>query len=334
VRESRRLVVVDGGLLSTVQDLGRRGVGALGVSPSGAVDWYSARAANRLVGNADDCALVETTMTGATFDAAARMSIAVTGAESPLWIGGKRRTSWCSHVVEAGDRFVVGPATAGLRSYVAVDGGIDAARVLGSAATDVGGGFGGARLTAGDSLQLASGSMPEPLTISEFDRAAIPALRSPFVLRALAGPDAARLGSAVVEQLLAATFRGSARSSRQGLRLEAATIDGGASDAISAGVCAGCVQLPGDGSPIVLLAEHQTTGGYPVALCVISADVPLAAQVRPGDEVRFERVDRAAARAALARAADRLRAIRAVASVRLDSDAERLGRGFAEGAPL
>jgi UPF0271 protein len=118
------------------------------------------------------------------------------------------------------------------------------------------------------------------------------------------------------------------------LRLDGATIDGGASDAISAGVCAGCVQLPGDGSPIVLLAEHQTTGGYPVALCVITADIPLAAQVRPGDEVRFERVDRASARSALARAGERLRMMHSISSMRHDCDADRLGRGFAEGASI
>ncbi|HYK52033.1 MAG TPA: biotin-dependent carboxyltransferase family protein [Candidatus Eremiobacteraceae bacterium] len=332
--QPRRLVVVDSGLLATVQDLGRRGVGALGVSPSGAVDWYSARAANRLVGNPDGCPLIETTMNGAAFDATARMTIALTGADAPMWIGGKRRSSWCSHVIEAGDRLLIGPATAGLRSYIAVDGGFEVQHVLGSAATDVGGGFGGLKLRPGDPLRLAIDSPPEVMTVSEYDPGAIPAMRQPFVLRVLAGPDALRLGPAVVDELLAATFRGSARSSRQGLRLDGATIDGGASDAISAGVCAGCVQLPGDGSPIVLLAEHQTTGGYPVALCVITADIPLAAQVRPGDEVRFERVDRAGARAALATVGERLRAIRALASVRVDSGAGRLGRGFSEGASL
>lgn len=332
--ESRRFMVIDGGLLSTIQDLGRHGVGALGVSPSGAADWYSARAANRLVGNADDCALVETTMNGATFDATARMTIAVTGADAPLWIGGKRRASWCSHSIEAGDRVVIGPAISGLRSYFAVDGGIDVSQVLGSAATDVGGGFGGRKLSAGDSLHVTAGSMPESSTLLEYDRGAIHALRPPFVLRALVGPDAARLGPAVVDELLGATFRGSTRSNRQGLRLEGATIGGGASDAISAGVCAGCVQLPGDGSPIVLLAEHQTTGGYPVALCVIAADIPLAAQVRPGDEVRFERVDRAGARAALVQVGERLRSTRAISSsiVRRAPDADRLSRGFTEGS--
>lgn len=328
----RRLLVRDAGLLSSVQDLGRLGLGALGVSPSGAADWFSARAANRLVGNADGCALIETTMNGATFEAADPMTIAVTGADAPLWIGGKRKHSWRSLSVEAGDRIAIGPPASGLRSYLAVAGGIDISEVLGSAATDVGGGFGGRRLAAGDSLFVRAASS-EAFSESEYEPGPILALRPPVRLRALTGPDASRIGSTVIDELFATAFRGSARSSRQGLRLEGSAVTGGASDSISAGVCAGCVQLPGDGSPIVLLAEHQTTGGYTIALCVITADIPLAAQVRPGDEVRFERADRTGARDALNAAASRLRAVRAVASaVTYDPDAARLGRGFAEGA--
>jgi len=330
--EPRRLVVRDAGLLASVQDLGRLGVGALGVSPSGAADWFSARAANRLVGNGDGCALIETTMNGATFEAIDPMTIAVTGADAPLWIGGKRKHSWRSLRVEAGDRIAIGPPASGLRSYLAVGGGVEVPEVLGSAATDVGGGFGGRRLATGDSLCVGAGSS-ERFSECEFEPGAILALRPPLRLRAVAGPDASRLGSAVVDELFAHAFRGSTRSSRQGLRLEGLAITGGESDSISAGVCAGCVQLPGDGSPIVLLAEHQTTGGYPVALCVITADIPLAAQVRPGDEVRFERIDRTGARDALTDAASRLRAVRAVATgATHDPDAARLGRGFAEGA--
>lgn len=331
--ELRQVVVRDAGLLASVQDLGRRGVGALGVSPSGAADWFSARAANRLVGNADGCALIETTMNGATFEASAPMTIAATGADAPLWIGGKRRSPWRSWPVQAGDRIAIGPANGGLRSYLAVSGGFEVPFVLGSASTDVGGGFGGRRLAAGDTLRVGAAASPEPSTHFEYEPRAVPALRSRIRLRALIGPDAHLLGAAAIDELFERTFRGSARSSRQGLRLEGSAVAGGASDAISAGVCAGCVQVPGDGSPIVLLAEHQTTGGYPVALCVITADIPLAAQVRPGDEVRFERVDRSGARSALADVADRLRAVRPVTNgASHDSDAARLGRGFAEGA--
>lgn len=307
------LVVVDAGLLTTIQDLGRRGAGSLGVSPSGGVDRFSAIAANRLVGNPDGAAVVETTMTGASFDVTSALTIAVTGAGATLSVGGRLRSLWRAARVKPGDRIVIGPATGGLRSYLAIAGGVAAERVLGSASTDVGGGFGGRRFVRGDAVGVADVVPPgaDPGQF-EYEASAIPSMRAPFVLRALLGPDAGSVGAAAIDAMLSQTFRGSARSSRQGLRLEGTPIGGGAGDAISAGVCAGCVQLPADGLPIVLLAEHQTTGGYPVALCVIAADIGIAAQVKPGDEIGFERVDRAAARDALVDFAGRLRSLRAV----------------------
>lgn len=313
----RRLVVVDAGLLTTIQDLGRHGVGASGISPSGAVDRFSACAANRLVGNDDGAAVIETTMTGASFDATAPMVVAVTGAEASIVVGGRSRSAWRTLHLAAGDRIAIGPPTGGLRSYLAIGGGIVTPRVLASASTDVSGGFGGRRLVPGDALEIGSDAVgdAEPVSLA-FPAASLPPLRAPFALRALVGPDAATIGHEAIDALCSATFRGSARSSRQGLRLEGAPVPGGTGDAISAGVCAGCVQLPGDGLPIVLLAEHQTTGGYPVALVVITADIGLAAQVKPGDDVRFERVDRAGARDALADMAERLRSLRPIRAPR------------------
>jgi biotin-dependent carboxylase-like uncharacterized protein len=310
VSDARRLVVVDAGLLTTVQDLGRRGAGAFGVSPSGAADRFSACAANRLVGNPDGAAVMETTMTGASFDATAPMTVAVTGAQASLAVGGRPRSLWRTLHVAAGDRIAIGPATGGLRSYLAVRGGIAAREVLGSASTDVGGGFGGRRVVPGDALAIGGEEPLDPArAVFEYPRTAIPSTRGPLVLRSLAGPDSAVVGPDAIEALCSQTFRGSVRSSRQGLRLEGGPIGGGSGELISAGVCAGCVQLPGDGLPIVLLAEHQTTGGYPVALCVITADIGVAAQVKPGDDVRFERVDRATARDALALMSERLRSL-------------------------
>ena len=307
---ARRLVVVDAGLLTTVQDLGRRGAGALGISPAGAVDRFSACAANRLAGNPDGSAVVETTMTGASFDATASMTVAVTGAEAGLVVGGRPRALWRTLRVEPGDRIAIGPATGGLRSYLAVGGGLDVHLLFGSASTDVGGGFGGRRLVPGDAIVVGDDVPigPAPAAL-EYPRTSIASLAEPFILRSLPGPDWARLPQTATDALCSQIFRGSVRSSRQGLRLEGVPVAGGAGDLISAGVCAGCVQLPADGLPIVLLAEHQTTGGYPVALCVITADVGLAAQVKPGDEVRFELVDRATARDALVGIGERLRSL-------------------------
>ena len=333
-----QLTVVDSGLLSTVQDLGRRGVGALGVSPSGAVDWYAACAANRLVNNDDDAPLVEMTLTGATFVAGGDATFAVTGALAPITVGGVRRHGWRSWRARTGHKFTIGPVERGARCYLAVRGGFEVPRVLGSSATDVVGGFGGRVLAPGDTLPIrrayeSDGARDELAeTPMAYAAEAIPLLRAPFALRVLPGPDAARVGREAVDRLLAGTYRASPRSSRQGLRLDGepvAAISAGAG--VSAGVCAGCVQVSADGLPTVLLAEHQTTGGYPVAWCVVHADLPAAGQIRPGDEVVFTRVDARAARDALARSLALLRKLAPV-GVQPEADTTRLGRGFFEGS--
>lgn len=332
------LTVVHSGLLSTVQDLGRRCVGHLGVSPSGAVDWYAARAANRLVNNDDDAPLVETTLTGATFVAGGDATFAVTGALAPISVGGTPRHGWSSWHARAGQRLVIGPAERGARSYLAVRGGFEVARVLGSSASDVVGGFGGRVLAPGDALPIRSGSESDGASGDlveaqlAYSTDAIPSLRTPFSLRVMPGPDAARLGRDAMARLLAGTYRATPRSSRQGLRLEGEPVAAVlAAEGVSAGVCAGCVQVSADGLPTVLLAEHQTTGGYPVALCVVHADVPVAAQVRPGDTVVFTRVDGRAAHDALARSLGLLRSLAPVGALP-EADTTRLGRGFFEGS--
>jgi biotin-dependent carboxylase-like uncharacterized protein len=226
-----------------------------------------------LVGNADDDALIETTLSGFTFTANAPMLIAVTGAEADLAIGGVRRARWRGHGVARGDRVMISAARRGVRSYVALSGGVCVAQVMGSRSTDVGSGFGGRVLAAGDEVRLG-GDEATPLARPRlgYPESAVPDLAGEIVLRAMQ------------------VWVASPRSGRQALRLDGDPILGGRVDATSEGVAAGCVQITGDGSPILLLCEHQTTGGYPVVLCVISADVPRAAQVRPGDKVRFETV--------------------------------------------
>jgi allophanate hydrolase subunit 2 len=149
----------------------------------------------------------------------------------------------------------------------------------------------------------------------------------------MVGPHAQRLGAAVIEALLSTEYRATPRSSRQALRLDGMPLASpSAADALSAGVSAGCVQVTGDGLPLVMLSEHQTTGGYAVALCVIWADVPRAAQIRPGDVLRFERVAIGAARTALEQSVRCLRSLRPVDPREdVSSAEERLARGFFEG---
>lgn len=294
--------IVDPGLLASVQDLGRRHVGALGVSPSGAADWLSARCANRLIGNPRDAALLETTMTGILFVPRQTTMIAVTGAHARVNIAGADRPLWQSLRVQGGVEVKVGPAERGLRSYVAFHGGIDVPLVLCSASTDVAAGFGGLGrpLAAGDVLSLASVERELDDDEKAIPPSSRPFWRQPSVLRVLPGPHRDRCSAHETQTLCAQEYRVSARSNRQGIRLEGTALPSNNSfDVLSSGVCAGCVQITSEGLPIVLLAEHQTTGGYAVPFVVITADLPDAAQLRPGDRVRFMPVTRADAANAL-----------------------------------
>ncbi len=294
--------IVDPGLLATIQDLGRPGVGSLGLSPAGAVDWLSARAANRLVGNSPNAPLIETTMTGISFKALHGTCIAVTGASAMLLIAGGRKALWQSHRVRAGSEVKLSAAERGLRSYVAFWGGIAVPQVLGSASTDTSAGLGGLgrALARGDALSLQSVEVEMPEGDRTIRASAWPFWHQPATLRVLAGPHGASFPREELDTLCKQGYRVSSRSNRQGLRLEGRPLAGREGfDVLSTGVCAGCVQIAGDGLPIVLLAEHQSTGGYAAPFVVISADIPDAAQLRPGDEVRFAQVTRAEAGIAL-----------------------------------
>jgi antagonist of KipI len=288
------LEILDPGLLATIQDRGRRDVAKMGVSPSGFADWLSARAANRLAGNAQGAALIETTLTGFAFTALQTMRIAVTGAPAKLTVSGGDRRMWQSTRVRAGAEVRLGPAERGLRSYLAFHGGIDVAEVFGSASNDLTAGFGGIggrALARGDSVLLHP--LDHELPDQEFFIApsARPYWSQPAVLRVVRGQHATRFTAEDFAFFQSHSYRVSPRSSRQGVRLEGRGLTRAAGyDVLSCGVCAGCVQLSSDGLPIILLAEHQTTGGYAVPMVVITADIPDVAQLRPGDQVRFRLV--------------------------------------------
>jgi biotin-dependent carboxylase-like uncharacterized protein len=325
---SGTLRAIEPGMLTCVQDLGRRGAGWMGVSPGGAADWYSARAANRLVGNDDNAALIETTLSGTSFKISRDAVVAVTGADAPLAIGERVCEAWMAHAAPAGSMVVVGAARRGVRSYVALDGGLVVPELFGSASTDVTSGFGGRILQRGDELLLG----PEATNAGALVGKRRPALRLPTdaSLRVLPGLD-----ERVTPALLANAYTVSARSSRQALMLDAGRTGAAAPpDIVSFGVTAGCVQIASDGSPMVLLVEHQTTGGYAVAACVIYADLPIAAQLRAGARVRFSAVSVEESEAALA---DRVNALSGIDgsrngdTLRDDGFAERLMHGFFEG---
>lgn len=302
VTHDRTLRVVAPGVQATVQDFGRRDVARYGLSPSGAADWFSAAAANLLVGNASAAALIETTLTGASFEMRSAARIALTGARASLTIDDMLAAQWCAHDIRAGATIELSAAQAGARSYLAVDGGVVVPLVFDSAATDLGaalGGFGGRALRAGDEIVLGAPRARDTSALVSCQIEA-PQWESAVTLRLLPGPHRASIAQTAWQTLFDRTWGVSSRSTRQGVQLDGEPLPlAGPTDVISAGAYAGCVQVTSAGIPVVLLTEHQTTGGYATVACTIAADVWRAGQLRPGDRVRFAQVSRVEAVRAL-----------------------------------
>ncbi len=278
------LVVVRPGPLTTVQDLGRRGVAHLGVPRAGAVDEPALRAANRLVGNDPGAAALETTLGGVAVRALRPLLVAVAGAPAPVRVDG-RPAPWGAQVaVPAGAVLDVGAATAGVRAYLAVAGGIAVPPVLGSRSADLLSGLGPAPLAVGDRLPVG----PRPPHRPTPELVPLPAPPTVLVLRLRLGPHADWFAPDSVARLARDTYRAAPASNRIALRTDGPPLlrarDG---ELPSEGMVLGAVQVPPDGRPVVFLADHPTTGGYPVVGVVPRADLAAAAQTRPGTPVRF-----------------------------------------------
>lgn len=275
------LRIVDPGALTTVQDRGRPGWAHLGVPPAGALDQPSADLANRLVGNGEDRAVLETTMAGTSFVAERACVLAVTGARADVTVDGRAVGFAQAVSVRAGSIVVVGPALTGVRSYVAVGGGIDVDPVLGSRSTDTLSWLGPAPMSAGTVLPVGRASgVPAGVDVP------CRRLPAPHVLRLHPGPRCDWLGEQGLTGLDGRVLRVGPASNRVGLRLEGATLPRSRDDELpSEGIVLGAVQLPPSGEPVVFLRDHPATGGYPVVAVVDAADLPACAQARPGDEV-------------------------------------------------
>lgn len=285
--------VIEGGLATTIQDGGRPEWAHLGVPPSGACDAWSLAIANVLVGGDPMADAIEMTLVGPTLLARRSTVIGLAGADlAGRVIGGRRLVPGRSHRIEAGETIAFpgdGPDRRA-RAYLAVPGGIDVPAVLGSRSTCLAAGFGGIDgrpLSRGDIVVgqgFGDASAGERVWPSDPEAAAT---TGDTVLRVVAGP---ALG---VEALVAAPWRVGREADRVGLRLDGGPLpDGIAGEVVSHGVTWGAIQVPPDGRPIVLGADHQTTGGYPVVAVVITADRPVLGQLRPGTEVRLQAVGR------------------------------------------
>jgi antagonist of KipI len=279
--------ITDAGRWTTIQDRGRPGLERYGIPPGGAADWFAAAVANDLVGNRSDAALIECTAAGPTLHFHTDAVVAVTGGHvaSPA--------DWQPVAVARGSTIAVGTMAPGLRSYVAVRGGIDVAAVLGSKSFCQRGAFGGGfgrPLRVGDRLPIGQ--------LAERDPASEPwppshrlQLRGPWEVRVIDGPQTDAFASDAFERLGATACRVTPDIDRMGLRLETPGLRLQAQEILTVPVTAGAIQVTPSSGLIVLHVDHQTTGGYPVIATVISADLPLLAQARPGDTVRFRPVD-------------------------------------------
>lgn len=294
---SELLRVTHPGLLSTVQDLGRPHAVASGVPPGGAMDRFAHTAANLLIGNEPSAATVECTLRGPRLVASNACLVAVTGGAFDVRLNGESAPMWTGLWLAEGDELQVGARRRGARAYVAVAGGVAGDRWLGSLSTNLmagRGGMNGRALVAGDVISSASTPAFPPAA----GRRLAPELRPDYgdhVLRVVAGPHFDRLTAANVEAFSGSGFTLTPDSDRMGYRLSGPRLDARGDELLSFGLVAGAVQLPPSGNPILLMADYQTAGGYPVIAVVVSASMPNAAQLIPGDEVRFALVDLEAA---------------------------------------
>ena len=280
--------VLLGGPSTTVQDLGRRAQRD-GVPESGAMDAHAARLANLLVGNPEDAAVLETTLAGPALVFLRATSVALGGADFGASIDGEPLAPWHSVPVREGSTLTLGRASGGCRACIAIAGGIDVPIVLGSRSTFVPGKFGGFEgraLRAGDILPLG-------VAHTTGRRALAPTTRPSYqhAIRLIAGEHLDALDAQSRDALFGDGLRVSARSDRMGYRLEGTALRLRAPlEVISTAVAFGTLQSTPSGEPVLLMADHQTTGGYPMLGHVATVDLGAVAQLRPGDPIRFTRV--------------------------------------------
>ncbi|HLR85808.1 MAG TPA: biotin-dependent carboxyltransferase family protein [Nocardioidaceae bacterium] len=279
------LEVLRPGPYTLIQDRGRPGLAEIGVGPSGAADRAAYELANRLVGNAGGVAALELTLGGLEVTATGSdLWVALTGAAAPMYIDGRLVGAYSVELVRDGARLAVGVPQRGLRSYLAVRGGIDVPAVLGSRSFDSMAQIGPPPLRDGDTLVIGSEVADDPVV----DQAPPPPVHEETVLRVVRGPRDSHIVDA--DRLVGTTWTVSQQSDRIGIRLEGPPLspaDHSAAHLPSEGAWRGAVQVPPSGQPTILLADRPVTGGYPVVAVIVDADTDRAAQVRPGESVRF-----------------------------------------------
>lgn len=288
-----QIKILNPGLMTTVQDLGRYSYQQYGVSVSGAMDYVAARLANILLGNDENEGLLEITLMGPEIEFLGSTIIAITGADSEPLINKIPISMNKSVAVSKGDILSFKGIKKGCRSYLAFADGIDVPLVMGSKSTFLKGGIGGYKgraLKAGDILNI--GSMQEPCNLLGSELNNFYDYGSDKIkLRLLLGPQDTSFTNEGIETLLSNEYTVTTNSDRMGYTLEGPVIDHKESaDIISDGIAMGAIQVPSKGNPIIMMADRQTTGGYTKIANVITVDLPKLAQAKPGDKILFEKV--------------------------------------------
>jgi antagonist of KipI len=272
--------VVQPGILTTIQDTGRPNAAASGVPSGGAMDRFALAAANLLVGNDRGAAVLECTLTGPRLVAVRECVIAIAGGDL-----GPSIPMWTAVRLAPGQDLSFSGRRGGARAYVAVAGGVIGDRWLGSTSTNLmcaRGGMRGRALVAGD--VISTGDLEYPAEPGFSLREELRPDYSDHTLRVIPGPHFGRLSN----RLFGERFTVSVHSNRMGYRLDGPTLEAPGDELLSFAVVAGAIQLPSGGQPILLMADHQTAGGYPVIATVTTASMPVAAQLAPGDELTLE----------------------------------------------
>jgi len=299
------VIVHKAGLLTTVQDRGRYGYQRYGMPVSGAMDVFSLELANLLVGNDPGDACLEATISGPELEFTGATWIAITGADMDPYLNGQGIPMNTAVDVRPGDRLGFRGLRSGCRTYIAFAGGIAVPPVMGSRSTYLRagiGGFQGRALMPGDELPLggfeplsppgkfSTGSARRKPLLKKLPEGMIPEDKHEQIIRIISGPEAHYFEVAGLRSFLSTEYTITAQSDRMGYRLSGEPIrhKEGMTNIISAGISLGTVQIPGDGQPIILMADRQTSGGYARIASVITDDLPLLAQMRPGDKIRFK----------------------------------------------
>jgi antagonist of KipI len=287
--------IVHPGILTTVQDRGRFGYQSLGIAESGAMDTFALVAANRLVGNSDDSAGLEITLSGPKIRFLAETWASLTGADLSARLNNRPLRPGAIFRAGVNDLLAFGPRVYGMRAYLALEGGIDVPFVLGSRSTYLYAGFGGHEgrmLQKGDILSAVGPARSKGPAEKDLPHDFKMQKSSPFLIRVIIGPHEDRFTDEGLKAFLTCTYLLTSESNRMGYRLKGPRITHrNGPIVVSESTPLGAIQVPGQGNPVILLRERGTTGGYAKIGCVITRDLDILAQIFPGEEIHFTQVD-------------------------------------------